>query len=377
MTKGKTRTAPTQFKQAGHATLASRLSLLQQEMEVARLDAFVVSHPPNVFYLSGFTGSAAVLVVTRAEATLFTDPRYTVQAREEARSARVEITRHSLIAAAAEHLALRRVRRTGFEAARLSVAQKSLLDKAAGARVRWVAWDGRIEAARAVKDADELSVMREAAKIACSSWQEILPLVKPGVLETELAAEVEFRMRRKGASGPAFDTIIASGPRGALPHGHASPRALGKNELVVFDLGAILRGYSSDLTRTVFVGRAPAEIRRWYSAVLEAQQAARDVLRPGVSAQQVDAAARQTLQRAGLGKQFVHSTGHGLGLEVHEMPRLARGEKWLLRAGVVVTIEPGVYVEGKGGIRIEDDALVTQDGAEYLTDANRELIELG
>ncbi|MGB6875947.1 MAG: Xaa-Pro peptidase family protein [Candidatus Acidiferrales bacterium] len=377
MTKGKTRIAPTEFKQAGHATLASRLSLLQQEMEVVRLDAFVVSHPPNVFYLSGFTGSAAVLVVTPAGATLFSDPRYTAQAREEARSARVEITRRSLIAAAAEHLACRRVRRAGFEAARLSVAQKSLLDKAAGARVRWVAWDGKIEVARAVKDADELSVMREAAKIACSSWQEILPLVKPGVLETELAAEVEFRMRRKGASGPAFDTIIASGPRGALPHAHASPRALGKNELVVFDLGAILRGYSSDLTRTVFVGRAPAEIRRWYSAVLEAQQAARDVLRPGVSAQQVDAAARQILQRAGLGKQFVHSTGHGLGLEVHEMPRLARGEKWLLRAGVVVTIEPGVYVEDKGGIRIEDDALVTQDGAEYLTDANRELIELG
>ncbi|MFZ0640842.1 MAG: Xaa-Pro peptidase family protein [Candidatus Acidiferrales bacterium] len=377
MTKGKTRTAPTQSKQAGHSAPAARLSLLRQEMEAARLDAFVVSHFPNVFYLSGFTGSAAVLVVMPAGTTLFTDPRYTVQAGEEVTSARVEITRRSLITAAAEHLARRRVRHIGFEAARLTVAQKSLLDKAAGARVRWIAWDGQIEAARAVKDAHELSVMREAAQIACSSWREILSLVKPGILETELAAEVEFRMRRKGATGPAFDTIIASGPRGALPHAHAGQRALGKNELVVFDLGAILRGYSSDLTRTVFVGRATAEIRRWYSAVLEAQQAARDVLRPGVSAQQVDAAARQSLQRAGLGKQFVHSTGHGLGLEVHEMPRLARGEKWLLRAGVVVTIEPGVYVEGKGGIRIEDDALVTQHGAEYLTDANRELIELG
>ncbi len=380
MTKGKTRTASTQSKQAGQPAPAARLSLLRQEMEAERLDAFVVSHPPNVFYLSGFTGSAAVLVVAYAGATLFTDPRYTVQASEEVTSARVETTRGALMAAAAEHLTRRRLRRVlqiGFEAARLTVAQKSLLDKAAGARVRWIPWDGRIEAARAVKDIGELGVMREAAKIACSSWQEILPLVKPGILETELAAELEFRMRRKGATGPAFDTIIASGPRGALPHAHASPRALGKNELVVFDLGAILRGYSSDLTRTVFVGRAPAEIRRWYSAVLEAQQAARDVLRPGVSAQQVDAAARQSLQRAGLGKQFVHSTGHGLGLEVHEMPRLARGEKWLLRAGVVVTIEPGVYVQGKGGIRIEDDALVTQDGAEYLTDANRELIELG
>ncbi|MGA8167665.1 MAG: Xaa-Pro peptidase family protein, partial [Candidatus Acidiferrales bacterium] len=364
MTRGKEQTAPKKSQQAGHS---ARLSLLRQEMEADRIDAFVISHLPNIFYLSGFTGSAAGLVVTSAGATLFTDPRYTVQAKEEARGVHVEIVRGSLMSAAAKHLALLRVRRgprIGFEGAHMTVAQKSTLDKAVGARASWIPWDGHIEAARAVKDAGELSLMHEAAKIACSSWEEILPLVTPGVLETELAAEVEFRMRCKGASGPAFDTIVASGPRGALPHAHASQRAVGKNELVVFDLGAILRGYSSDLTRTVFVGRAPAEIRRWHSAVLEAQQAARDVLRPGVSAQEVDAAARKILHRAGLGKQFVHSTGHGLGLEVHEMPRLARGEKWLLRAGVVVTIEPGVYVEGKGGIRIEDDVLVTPDGAQ-------------
>jgi Xaa-Pro aminopeptidase len=375
MTRGKDQRAPTKSQQAGHS---ARLSLLRQEMEAHRLDAFVVSHLPNVYYLSGFTGSAAALVLTSAGATLFTDPRYGLQAKEEARSVHVEIVRGSLTPAVAKHLArLRRSLHIGFEGAHMTVAQKSTLDRAIGARASRIPWDGHIEAARAVKDAGELSLMREAAKIACSSWEEILPLVTPGVLETELAAEIEFRMRRKGASGAAFNTIIASGPRGALPHAHATRRAVGKNELVVFDLGAILRGYSSDLTRTVFVGRAPAEIRRWYSAVLEAQQAARDVLRPGVSAQEVDAAARKILHRAGLGKQFVHSTGHGLGLEVHEMPRLARGEKWLLRAGVVVTIEPGVYVEGKGGIRIEDDVLVTPDGAEYLTDANRELIELG
>jgi Xaa-Pro aminopeptidase len=373
---GKRRTAPAHFKKAGHSTPVARLSLLRQEMEAEHLDAFVVSHLPNTFYLSGFSGDAAVLVVTRTDATLFTDPRFTVQAKDEAANAHVRITRGPLVAAVAEYLARHRFRRVGFEPAHVTFAQKSRLDKLAGRRVRWIPFDGRVEAARALKDAAELDIMREAADIACSSWKEILPLVKPGVTETELAAEVEFRMRRKGASGPAFDTIIASGPRGALPHARASTRAVGKNELVVFDLGAILRGYSSDLTRTVFVGRAPAKIRRWYGAVREAQQAAREVLRPGVSAHEVDAAARQLLQRAGLGKNFVHSTGHGLGLEVHEMPRLARGEKWLLRAGVVVTIEPGVYFEGTGGIRIEDDALVTRDGAELLTDANRELIEV-
>lgn len=373
----KRRRTPTQFHQAGQGTPAARLFLLQREIESARLDAFVIAHPPNIFYLSGFTGSAGILVATNAGAVLFTDARYAVQAKEEVCSARVQIVRGSLIGAAGQYLYKRRARRIAYESRRVTVEQKCCLGKILGSRVRWRPWNGKIEAARAIKDIHELELMREAANIACSSWEEILPLVKTGVLETELAAEVEFRMRCKGASGPAFDTIIASGPRGALPHAHASTRAIGKNELVVFDLGAILRGYSSDLTRTVFVGRAPADIRRWYSAVLEAQHAARNILRPGISAQDVDSAARKVLQRAGLGKHFIHSTGHGLGLEVHEIPKLAWGEKWVLQPGAVVTLEPGVYVEGRGGIRIEDDALVTQDGAQYLTEANRELIELG
>ena len=374
--KSRAKRTSTQSEKAGHEKSATRLRFLQKQMEADALDAFVVSHLPNIFYLAGFTGSAAFLVVTPDDATLFTDPRYLTQAREEVTAARTIIVRGSLTASVGDYLTRLSSRRIGVESEHLTMAQKSSLDKARRG-VRWIPWGGKIEAARAIKDAQELDVMRGAAKIACSSWEEILPLVKPGVLENELAAEVEFRMRRKGASGPAFDTIIASGPRGALPHAHASTRAIGRNELVVFDLGAILRGYSSDLTRTVFVGRAPAEIQRWHSAVLEAQQAARNVLRPGVSAQEVDAAARKVLQRAGLGRHFVHSTGHGLGLEVHELPKLARGEKWILRTGMVVTIEPGVYVEGTGGVRVEDDAVVTQKGAEYLTDANRELIELG
>lgn len=373
---GQGRKAVTDCQQAGHSSSAARLRLLRREMEVAKLDGLLVSHPPNVFYLSGFTGSAALLVISGSGVTLFTDPRYAIQAKEET-GARFEIVRGSLFAAAGKALANRRARRIGLEAARVTMNQKSVLDKAVASRIRWIPWDGRVEAARAIKDADELVIMCEAARIACSCWEEILPLVKPGIREIELAAELEFRMRRKGASGPAFDTIVGSGPRGALPHAVASARAVGKNELVVFDLGAILRRYSSDLTRTVFVGRAPVEIRRWYGAVLEAQSVARDALRPGVSAHQIDAAARKALRRAGLGRQFIHSTGHGLGLEIHEMPRLGKGEKQLIQAGMVVTLEPGVYVEGKGGIRIEDDAFVTPNGAEYLTHANRELIELG
>ena len=364
------------LEQAGAAGPAARLSFLQHQMQAERLDAFVVSHLPNIFYLSGFSGSSAVLLVVPSNAFLFTDSRYMVQAADEVKNARVRTVRGSLFKLAGEHLARVRARRVGFEASHLFVLQKNALDKAAGARIRWLPWDGKIESARAIKDAGELAAMREAAGIACSSWQEILPLVKPGVLEIELAAELEFRMRRKGSSGPAFDTIIASGPRAALPHAHAGRHPIGKNELVVFDLGAILRGYSSDLTRTVFVGRANAEIHRWYSAVLQAQGAARDALHPGVTAHKVDAAARRVLREAGLDKYFIHSTGHGLGLEVHETPRLGRGEKAVLQAGMVVTVEPGVYIEGTGGIRIEDDALVTQSGAQFLTSASRELIEL-
>ena len=346
-------------------------------MHADRLDSFIVTHPPNIFYLTGFSGSSGVVLATRHGAILFTDPRYTIQAKQEVTAAQVKIVAGSLLKAAGEQLEQRAVRRVGFEAAHLTVAQKLTLAKAAGSRIRWLAWDGKVERLRILKDESELATMREAADIACSSWEETLPLVKPGVSEIDLAAEIEFRMRRKGADGPAFDTIIASGERGAWPHARASRKLVKKNELVVFDLGAILRGYSSDLTRTLCVGRASPEMRRRYAAVLEAQQAARQLLRPGVTAEQVDAAAREVLRRAGLAGKFIHSTGHGLGLEVHESPRLGRGDHWVLRAGTVVTLEPGVYIEGKGGIRIEDDVLVTKSGAEYLTHADRELIEIG
>ncbi|MGC1933742.1 MAG: Xaa-Pro peptidase family protein, partial [Candidatus Acidiferrales bacterium] len=349
----------------------------QQAMGADEIDAFVITHTPNIFYLSGFSGSSAVLVVKPSGATLFTDPRYTIQAKQEAAGVKVRIVHGPLLAAAGGHLESARTHRVGFEAARITVAQKAALEKATGKRARWTAWDGRIERARAVKDSVEIETMREAAAIACAAWLEVLPLVKVGAVEADLAAEIEYNMRRKGATGPAFDTIVASGERAALPHARASRKAIKKNELVVFDLGAILRGYSSDLTRTVFVGHAPMAVRRQYKAVLEAQEAARVALRPGVHAEEVDAAARGVLQRAGLAAKFVHSTGHGLGLEVHEMPRLGRGDKSILLSGAVVTLEPGVYFEGHGGIRIEDDAVVTETGAEYLTRANRELIELG
>jgi Xaa-Pro aminopeptidase len=226
------------------------------------------------------------------------------------------------------------------------------------------------------KDAQELAVMRRAALLAGQVVEDVMPLLKTGVREIEIAAEVEYQMRKRGASGPAFETIVAFGERAALPHARPTAKRLKKNELVVLDLGAILAHYCSDITRTFYYGKVPARLRQWYRAVQDAQVAAIATVKNGASCGDVDAAARQVLERQGLDKYFVHSTGHGLGLEVHEDPRIARGQKKRLETGNVVTIEPGIYIEGVGGIRIEDDVAVHADRIEVLTRVTRELIEI-
>ena len=233
-----------------------------------------------------------------------------------------------------------------------------------------------VEALRMRKDAAELAQMRKAALLAGEVLEGVLPLLRPGVREIEVVAEIEYQMRKRGASGPAFETIVAFGDRAALPHARPTAKRLRKNELVVLDLGVILGHYCSDITRTVFFGTAPKRIKRWYKAVLEAQQAAISAVRSGVTCGEVDAAARDTLAGYKLDRYFVHSTGHGLGLEVHEDPRVARGQNAKLEPGTVITIEPGVYVPGVGGIRIEDDVAVHEDRSEILTRAPRDFIEL-
>jgi Xaa-Pro aminopeptidase len=264
----------------------------------------------------------------------------------------------------------------GFDGTQLTVARFRALRKAAGPRVRWVRADGQVESGRQRKDPGELAQMRKSALLAGEVLSGALKLLKPGVREIEVAAEIEYQMRRRGASGPAFETIVAFGARSAYPHARPTDKTLRKNELVVLDLGVILGHYCSDITRTVFVGRAPARIRRWYRAVQEAQAAAVAAAQAGTSCGEVDAAARGVLARYRLDQYFVHSTGHGLGLEVHEDPRVARGQKHVLVPGNVITIEPGVYVPGVGGIRIEDDVAVHADGNEVLTGIARNLIEI-
>lgn len=359
------------------AIIAKRLKRVRHSLEAAGANALLETHPANVYYLSGFTGDSGMLLVEPLSVTLFTDGRFTIQARAEAPGVRTQIHRGgSLMAPVGAYLRRRSRLRVAVAPARVSLAGWTALKKAAGKGARWLAVDGLVDQHRAVKDESEIDRIRDAARVGSEVMEETIRLVRPGVTELDLAAEIGYRMRRKGASGESFEAIVAAGPRSALPHARPTARQIGRNELVVLDLGAILRRYCSDLTRTVYVGSAPSRVRKWYQAVLEAQSAARDVVKAGITTGAVDAAARGLLQRKGLGRYFVHSTGHGIGLEIHEDPRLARGQKRLLETGNVITLEPGVYVEGVGGIRIEDDVLVTSRGAEILTTAPRELLEI-
>jgi Xaa-Pro aminopeptidase len=319
-----------------------------------------------------------MLLVESDRATLLTDSRYTFQCREEVFGASVKIITSGGLTRGVADLVRRKSGqvRVSYSAGHVTVAQQTALSAAAGKRVRWVAGSNEVERLRTVKDADELTTMRAAAKLISEAWTGVARKMKVGVSELRVAADLEYAMKRAGASGPSFETIVASGPRSAWAHARATSKLLKKNELVVMDQGVILRGYCSDMTRTVFLGRPPDRVRRMYDAVLDAQQAAKSVIRPGVTAGDVDAAARRTLSRYKLAKYFTHSTGHGLGIEVHEMPRLGRGESFVLEEGMVVTIEPGVYIEGLGGVRIEDDVVVTSKGSEDLTSATREFLEL-
>jgi len=347
-----------------------------RELKKRGLDCLLVTHPANWYYLTGFSGEAGVLVLTRGGTTLLTDGRFTTQAKEEAPGVRVELQKGTLYSAVGEWLKQHGARRAGFDPAQWTVAQMSALKKANGAKCREIEAGGIVERVRAKKNAQELAVMRMAAILAGEVLEGALTLLRPGVREDEIAAEIEYQMKRRGASGVAFETIVASGRRSVLPHARPTSKRLRKNELVVLDLGAILGHYCSDITRTVHVGRASQRIRKWYGAVQKAQEAAVAAVKAGVPCGDVDAVARDVLKKEGLEAHFVHSTGHGLGLEVHEEPRIARGQTIRLEMGNVITIEPGVYVEGVGGIRIEDDVAVRFQGSEVLTRVRRDLIEL-
>jgi Xaa-Pro aminopeptidase len=361
-----------------------RQQRLRSTLKAKGFGAILVTHPANVLYLTGFTGSSAALLLPAAGTpTLYTDGRYTQQAAEEVVGAKVKITRSGPLKAAAE--ALRRAKQqVAIEGATLSISEFQSL-KALVPGIRLKPTTGLIERLRAIKEPAEVEAIRRAIDLASSVFDAVVPELVPGVLESAIAAEIEYMSKRLGARGMSFDTIVASGKRSALPHGRASDVPIPAKGFVIFDFGVIVDGYCSDMTRTVHVGLPDKRAEKIYSDVLESQLAGIEAVKAGVETSEVDSAARKVLEKAGLGGYFTHSTGHGVGLEIHEWPGLRKkphstGTKKVkadrLAAGMVITIEPGVYIPDWGGVRIEDMVLVTETGCKVLTPTAKELVVL-
>ncbi len=353
----------------------ARIDALRERLHRERLDAFLVFSDVHRNYLTGFTGSSGAFLLLPKGALFLTDSRYTLQAGREVRGAEVRQHRRALLVECLEALKAAGVRRVGFEAAHVSVSQHQWMLQKGGGLV-WVPLSGVVEGLRSLKDAGERAALAAAARVADRTFHHILPLVRPGAVERKLAAEMEHFMRLEGAEGPSFETIVASGWRSALPHGIASGKVLRRGDMVVFDFGCRLDGYCSDMTRTVCLGPPTALQRRVYGIVRRAQEAGLRAVRPGAACGDVDAAARSVIRRAGYGGAFGHGTGHGVGREVHEAPRVGPGSKDLLRPGAAITCEPGIYLEGRFGVRIEDLVLVTPEGHRNLYRTTKELMAL-
>jgi len=373
--------------------LPDRQASARATMAAAGLDALILVHIPNVRYLTGFTGSTAIVVMTASELIFITDGRYTTTIETVVapncpglRLVRVDPNYDATLARIVTESGARAV---GFEAAHMTVKRFDGLRSAlclssgpGGPALQPV--DRVVEAIRVVKDEVEQEIFRRAGTMLDAVAAGVLGTVRAGLRECDLAAEIDYRLRLGGFEKPSFDTIVASGPHAAMPHARPDDRVLAAGDLVVLDFGGVYDGYCVDLTRTVSVGEPSQEARRLYAAVAEAQLAGVAAVRPGAPVTDVDEAARGVLERHGLGAAFCHATGHGLGLEIHEEPRVGprradipgvppAGTDLVLEPGVVITVEPGAYVPGLGGVRIEDDVLVTRDGVEWLTRVPREL----
>jgi Xaa-Pro aminopeptidase len=359
-------------------TAARRLSKVREKIVERGLRGLLVSRLPNLRYLTGFSGSNGWLLLGEEQAVFFTDGRYQQQVEEEIPGdvgIEVQVPREGLLAELAKRAQLEfGGSGLGFEGRYLPYDDCARLREEASA-VKWESVSGVVEELRAVKEPGEVAAIERAAAIAEQGLRETLAVVEIGMREADIAAELEYRLVRLGAERPAFETIVASGPRSALPHASTGSRQLANGDLLLVDFGVRWSGYNSDITRTYCVGEATPRQIQIYDLVLAAQASACDALRPGCEADQVDAAARGIFEAEGLGEYFVHSTGHGLGMEVHEAPSLRRNGAETVQAGMVVTVEPGLYFPGWGGVRIEDDVLVTDRGARSLVDLERDRLQ--
>ncbi|BAU27412.1 Xaa-Pro aminopeptidase [Aneurinibacillus soli] len=353
------------------------MNRISEQLQARGLDALLVTNAYNRRYVSGFTGTSGCCLLTTSVCELLTDFRYVEQATEQTKASGFSVVRHEadMMATAAERAARYRVKRLGFEKDDVSYSLYEKL-QALFTNVELVPVSGIVEEMRLIKTANEIAIIQEAATIADRAFTHILDFIKPGRTELEVSNELEFFMRRQGATSSSFDTIVASGVRSALPHGVASNKTIETGDMVTLDFGAYYNGYCSDITRTIAVGEPGEKLREIYEIVLRAQLHGVAHVKAGMTGKEADALTRDIIAAAGYGPQFGHSTGHGIGLEIHEAPGLSFRNDAVLRRGMVVTVEPGIYLEGVGGVRIEDDVVLTESGCDLLTNSPKELLVL-
>ncbi|MGG3737896.1 M24 family metallopeptidase [Aeribacillus pallidus] len=352
----------------------NKLEKLREHLAKQQLDGLLITSTYNRRYMTNFTGSAGVALVTEKDALFITDFRYVEQAQNQCDG--YEIIQHQglIFDEVAKQAKERKIRTLGFEQDHMTFASFKQLEAAFEGEL--VPVSHLVENLRLIKTESEIKILKEAADIADAAFKHILDFIRPGITELDVSNELEFFMRKCGATSSSFDIIVASGHRSALPHGVASDKVIEKGDFVTLDYGAYYKGYVSDITRTIAVGEPSDELKAIYNVVLEAQLRAMDQIKPGLTGKEADAIARDYITEKGYGEYFGHSLGHGIGLEVHEGPGLSTRSDVVLQPGMVVTVEPGIYLPGIGGVRIEDDTLITETANETLTHSTKELIIL-
>jgi Xaa-Pro aminopeptidase len=355
--------------------MGKRIAKLKEKLKENEIEAFLVTKKENVRYLSQFTGTAGKLLITQNDSVFITDFRYLDQAEEQTDGCVIKEISSNFIEGFSELLKRKKIRNLSFESQDLSFKMyQKLKEKMDLDSLNPV--ESMVEKLRMIKDQSEVEKIKKAVEIADQGFQFLLDFIKPGKTEKEVALELEFFMKRNGGAANAFDFIVASGKRGALPHGVASNKKIEKGELVTIDFGTVFQGYHSDITRTVAVGEPDPKLKEIYEIVLKAQLRVIDQIKAGMSCVEADKIARDIIADAGYKENFGHGLGHGIGLEIHEGPRLSYTSEDSLKKAMVVTDEPGIYISGLGGVRIEDDLLITENGCEVLNSAAKELIIL-
>ncbi|MFJ7637165.1 M24 family metallopeptidase [Peribacillus sp. NPDC097206] len=352
----------------------NKLERLRESMEKVNVDGLLITSTYNRRFMTNFTGSTGVVLVSQKEAKFITDFRYVEQAGTQARGFEIVQHKGTLLEEVGKQVEEMKITKLGFEQDHMTFATYKAYEKAIKAQL--LPLSGVIENLRLIKTSSEIKILKEAAAIADAAFTHILDFIRPGVTELDVSNELEFFMRKQGATSSSFDIIVASGVRSALPHGVATDKTIEKGDFITLDYGAYYNGYVSDITRTLAVGKPSEELINIYDIVLEAQLRGMAGIKPGMTGREADALTRNLIEEKGFGQYFGHSTGHGIGLEVHEGPALSVRSDIILEPGMAVTVEPGIYLPGIGGVRIEDDTIVTLSGNEALTHSSKELIIL-